>query len=742
VTEPILAIDLGTATTSGALITGDEVRLLKEPASGLYSLPTSVAWDGQTLLVGTLAERRRRSNPALYLHGFVRDLGQTPEIVLGQRPYSPHELVAAILGALKAEAERLNGGEVGRLLLTVPAGHGPGSRTGDLMITGGAAAGFTDVELLPAPLAVTLDPASAARFAAGDHLLVCDAGGTAFRAALIRVQDGGGRELYVFGEASECGGASIDTLLIGSIRAVAAKWLEPMLTAAEPAGERSRLELAEFARRVKHQLSEADRVEDYLTPLTPPLYFARDRLEQLMRPLLKGVTVCCQDVLRRGGVSPAAIRRVLLMGGCARVPAVQQTIRRLTRDFHLLPDPELAVVRGAAEWARSAPTRRIAGDPPQALMRALAWQIPGGAGRLVNWLVAEGEPYRANEILARIRAADETVWELAADRPGTRRRQCAAVGHTVATGDVLAITRPRVTCPADLQDEPVRLYDVPGRLPVFGPSGRRMVTIGDSGVWAWDVASGNEVGSWDVKANINANTLSVGVKAGGHVLLAFYANYHVFLWDLANGTRPLARVRDFQGLHVSSDGMRVCTIEAKRVTVLDTNGRKLHRVGPEEGNLTFTRETVAISDDGQHLAIVSGRRLLIWNIITHNRLTFNLNMNTADVPSIYFAPDASALLLGANSQLVMIDLPSGNTRWSQQPQGQMRGAGFTSDGKLVATADVSLRRFAMSLRDAATGEEIRSINVKYQTEWVKFSPDGRFLAANEADRAAIWALIP
>ena len=742
-TEPILAVDLGTTTTSGALVTGDEVRLLKEPASGLYSLPTSVAWDGQTLLVGTLAERRRRSHPGLYLRGFLRDLGRSPEVALGQRSCAPHELVAATLDVLKAEAERLNGGEVGRLLLTFPAGHGQGGPAGDAMIAGGAAAGFTDVELLSAPVAVTLDPASAGQFAPGDRILVYDAGGDAFRAALVRIQDHGGRELSVFAEADECGGERIDTLLIESIRAAGFKWLEPMLTAAEPAGERSRLELADFARRVKHQLSEADQVEDYLTPVTPPLYFARDRLEQLMRPLLKSVTVCCQDVLRRGRVSATAVRGVLLIGGCARMPAFQQTISRLLmRDFHPLSDPELAVVRGAAEWARLAPTRRITSATPQALVRALAWQIPGGAGRLIDWLVAEGESYEADEPLARVRASDETVWDLTSGRSGTLQRQCAAAGHVVATGDSLAITRPRVTGPADLQDEPIRLYDVPGRLPVFGPDGRRMLTIGDSAIWAWDVDSGNEVGKWNLNTSMNASGLDVGIKTDGYILLAFCANDRVFLWDLVGGMRSLAWVKDFRGLHVSSNGTRVCTVDAKYVTVLDTHGRKLLRVRPDGDNLTFSREMVAMSNDGQELAIVSRQQLLIWNIITRNRLAFNLNLDTSDLSSLSFAPNARAILLGTRSQLAMIDLPSGGTRWIQKPECPMRGADFTSDGKLVATANVSPHRFSTSIRDAVTGAEIRSINVKCQTEWVKFSPDGRFLAVNETDKAAVWALIP
>lgn len=741
--EPILAVDLGTTTTSGALVSGDEVKLLKEPASGLYSLPTSVAWNGQTLLVGTLAERRCRSEPSLGLRRFLRDLGQSPEVVLGQRSYRPHELVAAILDVLKAEAERLNGGEVGRLLLTVPAGHAPGDPTGDGMLAAGAAAGFTDVELLSAPVAVTLDPVSAGRFTTGDHILVCDAGGRAFRAALVQVQQSSGRRLCAFAEASDGGGESIDALLIESIRATGSRWLEPMLTAAGPAGERARLELADFARRAKHQLSEADQAEDYLTPVTPPVYFARDRLEQLMRPLLKDITACCQDVLRRGKVPATAVREVLLAGGCARIPAFQQTIsRQLMRDFRPLPDPELAATRGAAEWARLARTRQVRGAPPQALVRALAWQIPSGGGRLLNWLVAEGEAYRADEPLARVRAADETVWDLTADRSGTLRRQYAAPGHVVTTGDLLAVTRPRVTDPADLQEEPVRLYDVPGRLPVFGANGRRMVTIGDGAIWAWDVDSGTEVGNWNTKTSINASVLDVGIKTNDHILLAFYANDHVLLWDLDGGTRPLAPVREFRGLHISSNGTVVCTVEAKRVIALNIDGRKLHSVRADSASLTFSTEMVAISDDGHELAIVCGRRLMIWNVLSRKRSAFDLNFDTTDMSSISFTPDAKAILLGTHSQLAMIDLPSGSTRWTQETACPVRGTDYTSNGKLVATANVSPHRFFTTIRDAVTGEEIRSIDVKCQTEWVRFSPDARFLAVNETDKSAIWALIP
>ena len=112
--EPILVVDVGMMWTKAAIVADGEIQMLKEPSSGSYCWPTAVAIDGEVLRVGTVAERRKRSDPSLYAGRIMWSFGKT--LAIGSRRFPPHQLLTPVLTALKAEAERLLGTAVGRAL--------------------------------------------------------------------------------------------------------------------------------------------------------------------------------------------------------------------------------------------------------------------------------------------------------------------------------------------------------------------------------------------------------------------------------------------------------------------------------------------------------------------------------------------------------------------------------------------------------------------------------------------------
>ncbi|WP_238011401.1 Hsp70 family protein [Dactylosporangium sp. AC04546] len=213
-----LVVDFGTSASSAALVTGGQVRLLKEPASGLYSWPSAVALEGDRLLVGTAAERRKRSDPAGYRAEFKRDLGQSVPVPLGERAYAPQDLVAAVLGVFRDRAAELHGEPVHRLLLTVPASYAEGDPRRALMVAAGEAAGFPEVQLVAEPVAAAFAPVAGAGFGAGQVVLVYDFGGGTFDAAVIRCGADGVHEVIGHAALDDCGGRDIDALLARHVR--------------------------------------------------------------------------------------------------------------------------------------------------------------------------------------------------------------------------------------------------------------------------------------------------------------------------------------------------------------------------------------------------------------------------------------------------------------------------------------------------------------------------------------------
>jgi molecular chaperone DnaK len=395
VSEPILVVDFGTSKTAAALVTGGEGRLLREPFSGLESWPTSVVREGETLLVGTVAERRKVADPGLYSGRFLAMIGGVGQVLLGDREYPVAELIAALLDRLRAEAQRLVGASVDRVLFCVRSetpqdSAGPGGQvtpvpadepTRQVLLAAAAAVGCTDVEFLAQPVAVTL---AAGPPAAGRLVLVCDAGANSARISLVKTADGVGETLasrYV----DSCGGDQLDGLLAAAIRADAESWLGPRLDAAGAAGAKSRLRFADFARQVKQQLTDAQETEEYVGMLDPPVRFSRADLERLIGPLLDQLVTGYREVLAEAAAAPASLAAVLLAGGCARIPAFAAALTKAAGlPVAPMADPQLACVRGGIEWAAGQADRRAraAAWRPHAGMAVRRWR--GAAGRVAG----------------------------------------------------------------------------------------------------------------------------------------------------------------------------------------------------------------------------------------------------------------------------------------------------------------------------------------------------------------------
>ncbi|MFJ8434647.1 Hsp70 family protein [Kitasatospora sp. NPDC094019] len=439
--EPVLVVDFGTSSSAAAVVLDGRERPLKEPSSGLLSWPSAVclAPDGR-LLVGSAAERRKRAEPDSFRAEFKRDLGERVPVVLGGRAFTPVALVAAVLGEFRSQAGTVVGRGVDRLVVTVPASYGPVDPRREAMLAAGAAAGFRSVELLAEPVAAAHASVAGEPFAAGETVLVYDFGGGTFDTALVRIgADGASHTVLGHAALDDCGGRDIDALLAAGVAAAGREWLDPLMTAG---ATRARLELGDFVRRIKHQLSEVREVEDYFTPVTPASRVDRDELDALIGPLLDRTVECCRRLLADCGVRPRAVDSVLLVGGTTRVPAVRALLAdRLGRPLRLVEDPDLAVVHGAAAWAARSADRRLLPTPTEPGAVPLAWDL-AAPGELTAWHLLPGAGYPAGAALGTLRTPEGALVELAAAAPGRIVRQLRAPGETVGAGEWLLAVEP------------------------------------------------------------------------------------------------------------------------------------------------------------------------------------------------------------------------------------------------------------------------------------------------------------
>jgi hypothetical protein len=429
--EPILVIDFGTTYSCAALVTDDQIELIHEPSSGLLGWPSSVLVDGSEILVGSLAESRKRVRASFYRSEIKRYLSLGKSLDIDGQEYRPEYLVSKVLAAFRREAEGIYGGPIRHAVLTKPAAYRPGDQRNDQMIAAGETAEFTVVELLPEPVAAGFSAPAGEKFAAGSLILVYDWGGGTFDAALVRVGDGAGE--VVDSEALPyCGGVDIDEAVAQFVCA-----RDDELAALLATGDRGRVAVLDLADRMKRELSERPDSLQEVMGIEATLTVAE--FEAVAEPFVERTVECCRALLAAAGCAADDLDAVFMAGGSSKIPLVS---RALEAAFGRVPraarDRELAVVRGAALWASRGESRSVKAAPPATDVAPLRWDLPGGTGTLIDWLVAEDETYPAGATLARVRLPDGTLLALKAAAGSELREQHAKPGDRVESGSWLA----------------------------------------------------------------------------------------------------------------------------------------------------------------------------------------------------------------------------------------------------------------------------------------------------------------
>jgi molecular chaperone DnaK len=371
-TDKIIGIDLGTTNSVVAVMEGGQPRVVTNK-EGHRLTPSVVAFlDNGDVLVGQRARNQAVTNPANTIFSIKRFMGRrhgevkqeeklVPYGITGAedepvsveirgKRFTPPEISARVLRALKEAAEDYLGAEVEKAVVTVPAYFNDAQRQATK--DAGRIAGLDVVRIINEPTASALAYGLDKEMRKSQKVAVFDLGGGTFDVSVLDLGDGVFEVLATNGD-THLGGDDFDDVLI--------HWLADEFrndTGIDLRKDQMALQrLKEAAEKAKCELSTAMTTEVNLPFITAdaagPKHLSRTvtraKLEALVQHLVDRCRKPCETALSDAKLKASQVDEVILVGGATRMPMVQAAVKELFgREPNRSVNPDEAVALGAA----------------------------------------------------------------------------------------------------------------------------------------------------------------------------------------------------------------------------------------------------------------------------------------------------------------------------------------------------------------------------------------------------------
>ncbi|MDR1050830.1 MAG: Hsp70 family protein [Deltaproteobacteria bacterium] len=353
----IFGIDLG--TTNSCISFLDEKNQNRPrviPVDGNGIVPSVVSLDGEEFLVGRRAYNRAIAYPDQSVRSVKRLMGSNLPVTMNSRIFRPEEVSAKILGYLMEETKRLEGLEVERAVITVPAYFSDSQRRAT--IEAGQLAGLDVVRIIHEPTAASLFYDMVKVSGNEDdgrkwsNALVYDLGGGTFDVSVLRMGDI--IEVVSSTGDTKLGGDDFDQLLVVRLLENIKKNHDvdlsnhpPAMARLRNAAEKAKIALSEKASYLVEEtyipVPKGDRTVDV------SMEFLRTEVEKMSERLINKTLEFVSIALKEASLTPSSIDRVILVGGMTRMPIVTQALTQIFGQSQLpAVDPDLSVANGAA----------------------------------------------------------------------------------------------------------------------------------------------------------------------------------------------------------------------------------------------------------------------------------------------------------------------------------------------------------------------------------------------------------
>jgi len=367
----IIGIDLGTTNSVVAVMEGGEPVVITNSEGGRIT-PSVVGFSKSgERLVGQVAKRQAVTNPENTVYSIKRFMGRrhdevgeelklVPYRVVAEgghvsvkvdghdKPFTPPQISAMVLGKLKQAAEDYLGQPVTKAVITVPAYFNDAQRQATK--DAGTIAGLEVMRIVNEPTAAAL--AYGLDKKKNETIVVYDFGGGTFDVSVLEVGEGVVEVKATNGD-THLGGDNLDQRVMDWIVSEFRKQEGLDLSKDRMALQR----LKEAAEKAKMELSTVVETEVNLpfisADATGPKHLAmkltRAKFESLVEDLLQKTMAPCRQAMSDAGLTSKDIDEVVLVGGSTRIPRVQALVKeQFGKEPHKGVNPDEVVAIGAA----------------------------------------------------------------------------------------------------------------------------------------------------------------------------------------------------------------------------------------------------------------------------------------------------------------------------------------------------------------------------------------------------------
>ena len=367
----IIGIDLGTTNSCVAVMQGNDPVVIPND-EGKRTTPSVVAFlENKERKVGDPAKRQSITNPKNTVRSIKRFMGRkfdeveseiktvsydlvkgdnnTVRVELEGKKYTPQEISAIILQKMKKVAEDYLGQEVTEAVITVPAYFNDAQRQATK--EAGEISGLEVKRIINEPTAAAL-AYGLDKKTTDLKIAVFDLGGGTFDISILELGDGVFEVKSTNGD-THLGGDDFDQVIMDwlaeefiSDENIDLRKDPQALQRLKEAGEKAKMDLSS-ATETEINLPYVTAVEGVPKHLVKKL--SRAKFEQLVDGLIKRTIEPCKEAMKDSGLSVSDIDEVILVGGCSRIPKVQEVVEKyFGRKPHKGVNPDEVVAIGAA----------------------------------------------------------------------------------------------------------------------------------------------------------------------------------------------------------------------------------------------------------------------------------------------------------------------------------------------------------------------------------------------------------